>query len=46
MAGMTRMIRTDNSLYSLQMRCFYISSDYKPLQSSLGKEYLKDIFED
>jgi hypothetical protein len=43
---MNRMIRSDSSIYSLQMRCFYISSDYEPLEKIKGREYIKDIFDD
>jgi hypothetical protein len=43
---MSRMIRTDSSLFSLQMRCYYISNDYKGFQKSPGTEYLKDIFDE
>lgn len=44
--GMSRMIRTDNSLFSLQMRCYYISNDYKGFQKAPGTEYLMDIFDE
>jgi hypothetical protein len=44
--GMSRMIRSDNSLFSLQMRCFYISNEYKGFQKAPGTEYIKDIFDD
>ncbi|MGA1866424.1 MAG: hypothetical protein ACMUFK_03030 [Thermoplasmatota archaeon] len=40
------MIRSDSSIYSLRMKCFYISEDYKPLLDNKGREYLKDIFEE
>ncbi|MGA1792817.1 MAG: hypothetical protein ACMUHM_02600 [Thermoplasmatota archaeon] len=43
---MNRMIRSDSSIFSLQMKCFYISEDYKPLIENKGREYIKDIFED
>ncbi|MFO8051133.1 MAG: hypothetical protein R6V01_05470 [Thermoplasmatota archaeon] len=43
---MTRMIRSDSSIFSLQMRCFYISNDYRPNKRSDCQEYIKDIFED
>lgn len=44
--GMSRMIRTENSLFSLQMRCYYISNDYKGFQKAPGTEYLMDIFDE
>lgn len=40
------MIRSDSSIFSLQMRCYYISSDYKPTGRSVGTEYIKDIFDE
>jgi hypothetical protein len=42
----SRMIRTDNSLYSLQMKCFYISSEYEVPKGFSGHSYIKDIFDD
>ena len=45
-SGMNRMIRSDSSIFSLQMKCFYISEDYKPLMEHKGRNYIKDIFED
>lgn len=43
---MSRMIMSENSLYSLQMKCFYISSEYRKPDSLTGTNYLKDIFEE
>jgi hypothetical protein len=43
---MSRMIRSDNSLYSLQMKCFYISTEYKKPEGLSNTNYLKDIFEE
>ena len=42
---MSRLIRSDSSLYSLQMKCFYISSDYRETRDKVGNSYLRDIFE-
>lgn len=42
---MSRLIMTDSTLHSLQMRCFYISSDYKETKDRIGNTYLQDIFE-
>jgi hypothetical protein len=43
---MNRMIKTESSLFSLQMRCYYISIDYKGLEPPQGRQYIKDIFDD
>jgi hypothetical protein len=43
---MSRMIMSENSLYSLQMKCFYISSEYKRPNGPPGTNYIKDIFEE
>lgn len=40
------MIRSDSSIFSLQMRCFYISNDYQTNKGSESQSYIKDIFED
>ena len=42
---MSRLIRSDSSLYSLQMKCFYISSDYRETRERVGNSYLLDIFD-
>ncbi len=44
--GMSRMISTDNSLFSLQLTCYYISSDYRSIHKPASTDYLKDIFDD
>ncbi len=43
---MSRMIKTDNSLYSLHMKCFHISNEYKLPDRLNGTKYVKDIFEE
>ncbi len=43
---MSRLISGDNSLYSLQMKCFYISTEYETPKGLSGPNYLKDIFEE
>ncbi|MGA1872287.1 MAG: hypothetical protein ACMUHY_01320 [Thermoplasmatota archaeon] len=43
---MNRMIKSDSSIFSLQMKCYYISEDYKPLMEKRGREYIKDIFDE
>ena len=43
---MNRMIKSDSSIFSLQMKCYYISTDYKPLIDNKGKDYIKDIFDE
>lgn len=43
---MSRMIKTENSLYSLHMKCFFISNEYKVPDNLIGNKYVKDIFEE
>ncbi|GEM_PF-3284578 len=43
---MSRLIMSDSSLYSLQMKCFYISSEYRNSDGFPGTSYIKDIFDD
>ena len=43
---MSRMIRSNNSITSLQMKCFFISSEYITPENIHTTNYIKDIFED
>jgi len=50
MERMSRLIQTENSIFSLHMKCYYISSDYREGGDLLkggpaGQGYLKDIFD-